>query len=151
MKILDVCCGGRLFYFEPDSPLVTFMDIREGEVELSDGRKITIKPDIVGDFRAISFYNETYDMVVFDPPHLIRAGKSSWLAKKYGVLNKETWESDLQVGFYECFRVLKPDGILVFKWNTDQISLRDVLNLAIHKPLFGDKRGKTYWIIFVKE
>lgn len=30
MRILDVCCGGKMFYFNPDSPLVTFMDIREG-------------------------------------------------------------------------------------------------------------------------
>lgn len=150
MKILDVCCGGKMFYFNPDSPLVTFMDIREGEVEFSEGRKITIKPDVVGDFRAIPFYNETYDMVVFDPPHLIRAGKTSWLAKKYGVLNKETWESDLRVGFYECFRVLKKGGVLIFKWNTDQIPLKQVLELAIRQPLFGDKRGKTHWIVFVK-
>lgn len=151
MKILDVCCGGRLFYFEPDSPLVTFMDTRKGEVEFSPGRIINIEPDVVGDFRRIPFNNEAYDMVVFDSPHLIYAGKNSWLAKKYGTLNKDTWKSDIRTGFSECFRVLKSDGILVFKWNTDQISLRDVLNLAIHKPLFGDKRGKTYWIIFVKE
>lgn len=150
MKILDVCCGSRMFYYDKESPLVTYMDIREGEVELSDGRKITIKPDIVGDFRAIPFYNETYDMVVFDPPHLLRAGKSSWLAKKYGVLNKDTWESDLRVGFFECFRVLKKGGVLIFKWSTDQIPLKQVLELAIRHPLFGDKRGKTHWIIFVK-
>lgn len=150
MKILDVCCGGKMFYFDPDSPLVTFMDIREGEVEFSEGRKITIKPDIVGDFRAIPFYNGTYDMVVFDPPHLLRAGKSSWLAKKYGVLNKDTWESDIRVGFYECFRVLKKGGVLIFKWSTDQIPLKQVLELAIRHPLFGDKLGKTHWIIFVK-
>ena len=150
MKILDVCCGSRMFYYDKESPLVTYMDIREGEVELSDGRKITIKPDIVGDFREIPFYNEIYDMVVFDPPHLLRAGKSSWLAKKYGVLNKDTWESDLRVGFYECFRVLKKGGILIFKWNTDQIPLKQVLELAIRHPLFGDKRGKTHWIVFVK-
>ena len=132
MKILDVCCGGRLFYFEPDSPLVTFMDTRKGEVEFSPGRTINIEPDGVGDFRRIPFNAEAYDMVVFDPPHLIYAGKNSWLAKKYGTLSKDTWKSDIRTGFSECFRVLKPDGILVFKWNTDQIPLRDVLSLAIH-------------------
>lgn len=150
MKILDVCCGGKLFYFDPESPLVTFMDIRKDEVEFSPGRTVDIRPDVIGDFRAIPFPAESYDMVVFDPPHLLRAGDTSWLSKKYGVLNKDTWRSDIRVGFYECFRVLKKNGVLVFKWNTEQIKLKDVLKLAIRRPLFGDRRGKTYWIVFVK-
>lgn len=150
MKILDVCCGGKLFYFDPESPLVTFMDIRKGEVEFSPGRTVDIRPDVIGDFRAIPFPAESYDMVVFDPPHLLRAGDTSWLSKKYGVLNKDTWRSDIRVGFYECFRVLKKNGVLVFKWNTEQIPLKDVLKLAIRKLLFGDRRGKTHWIVFVK-
>lgn len=135
MKILDVCCGSRMFYYDKESPLVTYMDIREGEVELSDGRKITVKPDIVGDFRAIPFYNETYDMVVFDPPHLLRAGKSSWLAKKYGVLNKDTWESDIRVGFYECFRVLKKGGVYMTLFYA--MALGALLYAGIAKFLFN--------------
>ena len=61
---------------------------------------------------------------MFDPPHLIRAGKTSWLAKKYGRLNQETWQDDLRRGFDECQRVMKPTGTLVFKWNEDQIKPR---------------------------
>lgn len=54
-------------------------------------------------------------------------------------------------GFNECMRVLKPNGTLVFKWNTDQISFREVLSYIDHKPLFGDKRSKTRWTVFLKE
>ena len=53
-------------------------------------------------------------------------------------------------GFAECFRVLKPDGILVFKWNECQVKLKDVLRLTEEQPLIGDRRGKTHWMNFYK-
>ena len=71
------------------------------------------------------------------------------LAKKYGVLPKD-WELYLKAGFDECMRVLELDGILVFKWNEEQIKLNDVLKAFARKPLFGDQRGKTRWIVFMK-
>ena len=63
------------------------------------------------------FTDATFDLVIFDPPHLIRAGKESWLAKKYGTLELMSWQNDLYKGFYECLRVLKPNGVLFFKWS----------------------------------
>ena len=33
----------------------------------------------------------------------------------------------MKAGFDECMRVLEPDGVLVFKWNEDQIKLNEVL------------------------
>lgn len=50
MKILDACCGSRMFWFDKENPNVTFMDNRELEDILCDGRKLAIKPDIVGGF-----------------------------------------------------------------------------------------------------
>ena len=46
---------------------------------------------------------------------------------------------------------LKPNGVLVFKWNEEQISFSDVLHAIGCQPLFGDKRGKTRWNVFAKE
>lgn len=151
MKILDACCGSRMFYFDKTNPNVTFMDIRELKDKLCDGRKLEIKPDIIGDFRNMPFENNIFDLVVFDPPHLIRAGKNSWLAKKYGMLDFDNWENDLSDGFNECMRVLKPSGTLIFKWNEQQIKLKEVLKCFGQNPLFGDKRSKTHWLIFIKE
>lgn len=34
MKILDACCGGKVFWYEKDLPMVTFQDIRAGVGEL---------------------------------------------------------------------------------------------------------------------
>ncbi len=88
--------------------------------------------------------------MVFDPPHLIHAGDRSWLAKKYGKLDKEHWSDDLKKGFDECRRVLKPTGTLMFKWNEDQIKFRDVIKVFGQKPILGDRRSKTRWSIFLK-
>jgi SAM-dependent methyltransferase len=76
------------------------------------------------------------------------------MAKKYGVLDRTTWQADLRKGFAECFRVLKPSGVLVFKWNEHDIPLKEVLALTPHRPLFGHPSGKaskTHWVAFMSE
>ena len=120
-------------------------------------RKLEISPDVKLDFTNLPFANDSFAVVVFDPPHLVRAGSKSWLAKKYGVLGND-WKSDLEKGFAECFRVLKPDGLLVFKWNENQIMVKEILTLTDQKPLFGHvsmkhkkNQTKTHWIVFLKE
>lgn len=122
-KILDACCGSRMFWFDRENQDVLFADNRELETTLSDGRALLVKPDIKMDFREMPFPDNTFKIVVFDPPHLKQAGSESWLAKKYGVLPKD-WKPYLKAGFDECMRVLEPDGILVFKWNEEQIKLK---------------------------
>ena len=52
-----------------------------------------------------------------------------------------------------CFRVLKPEGVLVFKWNETQVKVREVLALTPHQPLFGQvsgRTGMTHWLVFMK-
>lgn len=148
-KILDACCGSRMFWFNKENPNVLYADNREIEATLCDGRSLKISPDIRMDFRFMPFDDNTFSLVVFDPPHLIKAGEKSWLRQKYGVLPNE-WKTYLKRGFDECMRVLKPDGILVFKWSEDQIKTKEVLKAIGHEPLFGDKRGKTRWLTFMK-
>ena len=47
-------------------------------------------------------------------------------------------------------RVLDDYGVLIFKWNEEQIKLREILKAIEHKPLFGDRRSKTHWVVFMK-
>jgi SAM-dependent methyltransferase len=148
-KILDACCGSRMFWFDRNNEHTVYMDNRELDTELCDGRKLVINPDIVGDFTNIPFDAETFNLVVFDPPHLINAGDKSWLATKYGKLNKN-WKEELKKGVQECFRVLKNNGVLIFKWNEEQIKISEILKLSSVKPLFGNQRGKTHWMVFIK-
>ena len=150
--ILDACCGSRMFWFDKQNPDVLFCDNRKENHILCDGRKLDITPDVVYDFREMPFEDNHFKLVVFDPPHLKQLGKNSWMAKKYGVLN-DTWQEDIQSGFSECWRVLKEDGILIFKWNETQIKVSEILKLINWEPLFGHKSGKlsnTHWMCFMK-
>lgn len=150
--ILDPCCGGRSFWFERADQRALFGDIRSEEHTLCDGRAFNITPDLNMDFRAMPFADESFRLVVFDPPHLRVAGKTSWLRAKYGILGDD-WRDDLRRGFAECFRVLKPEGVLIFKWAEVQIPVSKILPLVGAKPLFGHKFGRrngTHWMAFMK-
>ena len=151
-RILDACCGSRMFWFNKTNPDVIFMDCREHEEILTRGQPLVVKPDVFGDFRNMDFEDNSFHLVVFDPPHLM-VKENSWLFKKYGGLNKETWKDDLKRGFSECFRVLKPNGILIFKWAESNIPLKEVLQCTDQEPLFGHKTkkgGTTIWVAFMK-
>lgn len=151
--VLDVCCGSRMFYFDKHDTRVLFCDKRNESHVICDGRVVDINPDVQVDFTALPFPDETFYQVCFDPPHLIKVGHNSWLAKKYGQLNKSTWQDDLRKGFSECFRVLKTNGTLIFKWNETDIPVKEILALTEYEPLFGHisgKRSNTHWISFIK-
>ena len=151
-KILDACCGSRMFWFDKKNPNVVFGDIRKEEHTLCDGRKLSITPDVEMDFRNIPFPDNHFKLVVFDPPHLNKLGLNTWMAKKYGVL-LPSWELDIKTGLNECMRVVEPNGIVIFKWNEAQITLNKVLAILDYKPLFGHttgKHGRTIWMAFMK-
>ena len=151
-NILDACCGSRMFWFDKEDERVLFQDKRELKEKLCDGRILEIKPDIIGDFTKMKFEDNSFNLVVFDPPHLVKVGKKSWMAKKYGNLT-DNWREDLINGFKECFRVLKDNGVLIFKWNERDIKVSEILKLTDRKPLFGHRtrhNGQTIWITFMK-
>lgn len=61
--------------------------------------------------------------------------------------------SALKQGFKECFRVLEPNGTLIFKWNETDVKLKEILQLTDQKPVLGHKSGKrsnTHWVLFMK-
>lgn len=152
--VLDPASGSRMFYFDRQDDRVLFGDRRTEAHVLCDGRALDIRPDCVMDFRALPHADEAFTVVIFDPPHLTRAGAKGWMFKKYGALDPATWREDLATGFAECFRVLAPNGVLIFKWNETQIPVSQILALTPHQPLVGHRRvGKsadTHWITFLK-
>lgn len=147
--ILDPCCGSRMFWFNKNNPDVLFADNRTLDTTLCDGRTLVIEPDMIIDFRDMPFEDNTFNLVVFDPPHLIHAGENSWLAKKYGILPQD-YRPYIKAGFNECMRVLKTGHVLIMKWNEEQIKTVDILKTIGTQPLFGDRCSKTRWLVFMK-
>lgn len=156
--VLDACCGPRMFWFDREDPRAIFVDKRRethlaADSSIRNGeRQIVVDPDLVADFTALPFPDDQFYLVVFDPPHIQRSGDKSWILKKYGVLRGD-WRSEIRKGFAECFRVLRPFGTLVFKWNEGEVSVPEILALTDQKPLFGSRYGKAFkshWIVFMK-
>ena len=141
-KILDPCCGSKMFWFDRNNPDVEFCDIRKlDKTEFYPGRYIEINPDTICDFTNLPFQDNEFYLVVFDPPHLKQAGDTAYMNIKYGKLSGD-WKIMLSKGFDECMRVLKLNGVLIFKWSEVQIKLSEILPLFSKNPLFGNKRPK---------
>lgn len=157
--ILDACCASRMFWFNPKHENVLYVDKRivedktiykseDGKIE----RKLTVDPDIIADFCNLPFEDNQFYHIVFDPPHLFQIGENSWMAQKYGKLPSD-WKTLIHDGFNECWRVLKPFGTLIFKWNETQIPTKEVIKTIGREPLYGHKSGKmskTHWMAFMK-
>lgn len=158
--VLDATCGSRMIWFNKNNELAIYVDERELDNELiwtsvneKTKRFCSIHPDIKASFTDLPFPDETFYHVIFDPPHLVQAGDTAWMVKKYGKLDKENWKQTLHDGFAECMRVLKPYGTLIFKWNETQIPVREVIEAIGQEPLYGNrsgKQGKTHWMAFIK-
>jgi hypothetical protein len=149
-----------MMWFDKKNSRTVFGDVRHEVLTVTDRSKgnpsglrtLRIEPDTMMDFRAIPYPDNTFRLVAFDPPHLHTAGPKSWLAAKYGKLSNN-WREDLRQGFAECFRVLDSDGVMVFKWNETQISIKEILALTPVTPLFGHpsgRKGLTQWVVFMK-
>lgn len=157
-KILDMTCGSRTIWFNKHHPDAVYVDKRWLDEEGIFGKSCTslhhihVHPDVQCDFTDLPFEDDTFNLVVFDPPHLIKAKETAWLVKKYGKL-EEGWQDMLHDGFREGMRVLQPDGVMVFKWAESHIPAQDVWKAIGRKPLFGHHSGKksgTFWGIFMK-
>lgn len=151
--ILDACCGTRQIWYDKHNPHALYMDKYPRKFEDGMGRTCECDPDVVGDFRDMPFANDTFNLVIWDPPHIDHAGPNHWIRNKYGCAEKKTWETDLRAGFDECMRVLRPGGVLILKWSDLQLKIKKVLEVIGQNPVIGD-RGKgpnCIWCVFYKE
>jgi ubiquinone/menaquinone biosynthesis C-methylase UbiE len=159
MKILDATCGFKGMWYQKNHPLVTYMDKRNEKVHIKTKtnwkRTYNINPDVVSEWKNIPFDDEYFDMVIFDPPHIIRNKntKEGAIEKEYGRLHTDDWKDVLQQGIKELFRVLKREGVFIFKWCESDKKVDEILKLFPFPPLFGTRTGqsnKNHWIVFLK-
>ena len=165
--VLDACCSIRAFWFDKLDERALFVDCRRETIvqeqpSINHHRICEVSPDVLSDFTAMPFPSNTFWHVVFDPPHKVSSTTTGTLEKFYGALTGD-WRAMLRAGFAECFRVLKPHGTLVFKWNEIDVAVDEILALTPEKPLYGHptrrgalpRKGKpnivgTHWICFIK-
>jgi SAM-dependent methyltransferase len=80
-------------------------------------------PTVVGDNRDMPFEDSSFDVVVYDPPHIPNQGKdrSKDFNTRFGLVLKSTKEQGYDLGFLyppfvaEAYRVLRVEGILLCK------------------------------------
>lgn len=81
------------------------------------------RPAIVGDNAAMPFRAASFDVIVYDPPHIPNQGKdkSKDFNKRFGLVlrssreNHYTFTHTFPPFVKEAFRILKPEGILLCK------------------------------------
>ena len=160
--ILDVTCGLREMWFEKEDSETVYLDWRQESISFYNDVRGKIQPTVQADNRCLPFCDNVFDMVIFDPPHLIEdpakvhVRDGSLYQKMYDTLHPLTWIKDVYRASREAFRVLKVGGFLVFKWADHDRPVKRLMALFPERPLFGTrshstKRGNsTYWIVFRK-
>ena len=161
-RILDVTCGDRTIWFQKQEPHTIYCDIRSEEWEGDFGkvlnkqgkkkhRHLKIRPDVQCSFTDLPFEDASFDLVVFDPPHIENLSQQAWMRKAYGSLDGD-WKPMIHKGFQECMRVLRVGGVLIFKWSDISISTREIIDVIGQEPLFGHRSGRkmnTHWMCFM--
>jgi len=134
--------------------------------------RLKYPPGIYADNEDLPFKTGSFDVIYFDPPH------GDWGESSRHTDPKELryedgpntffgwWRS--RKGFFhyldssqeEFYRVLRDDGLLLFKWNETEISLNRVLipfnhrwRILIKTPIrsiYQRSKHVTYWIHLVK-
>jgi len=125
--ILDATAGFRMMHYDKGNPEVLFMD-----------QRAECEPDHLADFKNTGLPNESFYLIIWDPPHLLHKAKianGANMIRQFGSLETETWQTDLKEGFKELWRLLKPNGSIMFKWCTVDVSSDKVLKLFPIKPL----------------
>jgi len=163
VKILDATAGFKGIWYQKNHPFVTFMDIRKGWIntktknaKFRDCGHFKINPDVVSEWKDAPFPDNYFDMIVFDPPHLVFKNKNKKLSameKKYGYFYEDNWKQILKEGIKRLFQILKPEGIFVLKWCESSKKTDEVIKLIPYQPLFGSRTGQkhnNFWIVFLK-
>lgn len=110
-KVLDVTANERRMWHGVNWPSVTYADIDPA-----------MNPDIVQDFCAMTVADASFDVIVFDPPHLPAAAASKESDQRfvgnYGLGHAP--KGDNISGYFppflaEAHRVLRPEGLIFAK------------------------------------
>ncbi|WP_238788793.1 SAM-dependent methyltransferase [Streptococcus mutans] len=96
VKILDACCGSRMFWFDKNETHTTFMDIRQETFKIH-GKKVNVVPDVIGDFRNMPFEDNSFLSIV-------------WATERYDSLDGFCKNGvDMKINYIEFFEKEVPN------------------------------------------
>lgn len=170
--ILDATAANRTMWRHKNSEHIIYIDME---------KKLEVKPTIYADNSNTPFLPKFFDSVFFDPPHGwgeghpfykypdARSFKEKWqgygdIPRYYG-WDKLKNQHELIVYLWraqrEFHRILKDDGVLWLKWNTQLISIHRVLSifedwiimleLPVKAPTQTAGKSQTYWVCLMKK
>lgn len=122
----------RMLDFYPRKPpsLVLDATVNEGRFWRDSARPVigldidpAYGPDVVGDSRCLPFRGSTFDVIVYDPPHIPNQGldRTKDFNVRFGLKLKSSAENGYNFAhtyppfMQEAYRVLKPEGVLFCK------------------------------------
>lgn len=122
----------KMLDFYPHTPPATILDatVNAGRFWAGSTRKVvgmdidpSVKPDIVGDNTNMPFADSSFDVIVYDPPHVPNQGKDKDkdFTTRFGLVTKSSAEQGYNLSHTypafcrEAHRVLKQDGVLFCK------------------------------------
>lgn len=124
-RVLDVTFGNGRFWRDEaiagaghEGCSVVGLDLRMATdlsgLDISRSPQVTDR--VAGDFGLLPFKAGSFDVVVCDPPFMVRGGEGSRMKQRYS--SNESYEHlllSLQTALPEFLRVLDKDGIVLFK------------------------------------
>jgi len=77
-----MCCGGKMFYTNKNDERVLFCDERKFQKRYLNTNLFSVEPDLIIDFKALPFDDESFYLVIFDPPHIIWGSQKKLFSAK---------------------------------------------------------------------
>lgn len=142
MRILDATAGNRAVWFDKNYPDAVYIDRRQ------------FPKTLWLDCRWTPFKDGSFDLVVFDPPHMA-IGPRARMARTYGHFSTREIRDLVRDAFREFHRILRPDGLVAFKWNDHDTKLDRILSevrgfdrlVGVPVAMRTKHSSMTYWVL----
>ena len=122
--------------------------------------ELAVRPDIRCVWEYLPFRDDAFDIVLFDPPHMVRHGEYKGIydmVYKYGVWKRK---GDIVPALFKAVREFNRVGRrLIFKWYEDSITLWALYSIfrglwvevhRVKRQSRGIGKKIVWWVVFTR-